>query len=98
MFAIVAIVIVVIPVAVRAPTVAVLIPPTAIAVVAILARFAQLVPRFFCLPAVTAMVFYRFMKTMIRFRDTPLAIVVIGAQSRCAGEEQKSRQRRTRQR
>src|SRR5437879_1084020 len=97
MFAIVAIVIVVIPVAFGAPAVAVFIPPTVIAAVAILARFVQFAPRLVCLPAVAAMVFDGFMKTMIRFRDTPLAIVV-GAQSGRASEEQKSRQRRTRER
>jgi hypothetical protein len=70
----------------------VFIPPTMTALPAILARFPQLMTRFFRLAAVAAMIFDSLMKAMIRFGNAPLAIVV-GAQTRGATEEQESGQR-----
>ena len=90
MFAIVPVVIVVIPVALGAPTVTVFIPPAMIAGVAILASFVQLMASVFGLAALASMMLDGFMEAMIRFGDAPLAIV-IGAQTRSAGEEQESR-------
>ena len=90
MFAIVLVVIVVVPIAVGAPTVTVFIPPAMIAGVAILASFVQLMASVVGLAALAPVMLNGFMKAMIRFGDTPLAIV-IGAQRRSAGEEQESR-------
>src|SRR6267154_2055971 len=91
MFAIIPIVIVIIPVTVRAPTVTVFIPPATIAGVAILAGFVELTASLVGLAAVATMVFNGFMETMIGPGNALLAIVV-GAQTRSASEEQKSRQ------
>jgi hypothetical protein len=95
MFAIVPVVIVVIPIAVGAPTVAVFIPPAMVAGVAILAGFVQLMASVFGLATLAPMMLDGFVKTVIRLGDAPLATVLIGAQTRSASEEQKSRQRRT---
>jgi hypothetical protein len=95
---IVAIVIVVVPVALGAPAMFVFVPPAMVVVPAILARFAQLVPRMIRLLALASMMLDGFVKAMVRFGDSLLAIVVISAQSRSAAEEQASRQRRTGQR
>jgi len=97
MFAIIPIVIVIIPVAVGAPTVTVFIPPAVIASVAILAGFVELTASTIGLAAFASMMLNGFMKTMIGPRNALLAIVV-GAQTRSAGEEQKSRQCSTGQR
>jgi hypothetical protein len=76
----------------------VFIPPAMVAGVAILAGFVQFVPGFLRLAAVAAMVFDGFVKTMIGPGDAPLAIVIMGAQTRSASEEQKSSHCRTGQR
>jgi len=91
MFAIVPIMIVIIPIAIGAPPVAVFVPPTMVAGVAILAGFVQVVASPLSLAAVATMIFNGFMKTMVSPGNALLAIV-IGAQTRSAGEEQKSRQ------
>jgi hypothetical protein len=93
----VTIVVVVVPIAVGVPTMLVFIPPAMGAVPAILARFVQFMPRMIRLFAFAAVMLDGFMKTMIGPGDAFLASVVIGAQTRCAGEEQKARQRGTRQ-
>src|ERR1700687_54160 len=98
MFAVLAIVIVIIPVAVGAPTMLVFIPPAVRAAPATLTRFVQLMASFVRLAAVASMMLDGFMKTMIRLGDAFLAIVIIGAQTRSAGEEQESRQSGTGQR
>src|ERR1700730_5918981 len=95
MFAILAIVIVVIPVALGAPTMLVFIPPTMIVAPAVVARLAQLASCMVRLLALAPMALDRFMEMMIRLRDSLLATVAIGAQTRSTGEEQKSRQRST---
>jgi hypothetical protein len=97
MFAIVAVVIVIVPVAVGAPTMAIFIPPAMAVIPAILARFAQLGARMIRLPALASMMLDRFVKTMVSLGNAVLAIV-IRAQTRSACEEQESRQRRTGQR
>jgi hypothetical protein len=75
----------------------VFIPPAMSAAPAILARLMQLGTRMIRLPAISTMMLYRLMKTMIGLGDTPLAIVIIGAQAGRTGKKQESRQRRTRQ-
>jgi hypothetical protein len=97
MVAIVAVVIVIIPVPLGAPTMAIFVPPPMTVAPAILTRFAQLGARMVRLPALASMMFDRFVKTMVSLGNAVLAIVV-GAQTRNAGEEQESRQRRTGQR
>ena len=89
MFAIVPIVVVIIPITVGVPAVTVLIPPATVSCVAILAGFVQIVPCFVGLTALASMMLNGFMKTMIGAGNALLA-VVIGAQTRCPGEEQKS--------
>jgi hypothetical protein len=89
----IAVVIVVVPIVLGVPTMLVLIPPAMGAVPAILARFVQFVPSLISLFAFAAVVLDGFMKTVIGPADATLAIVVVGAQARCAGEEQKARQR-----
>jgi hypothetical protein len=74
------------------------IPPALAAVPAPLARFVQLGTRMIRLPALPPMMFDGFMKAMIGPCDTPLAIVIIGTQTRRAGKKQESRQRGTRER
>jgi hypothetical protein len=96
--AIVSIVVAVVPVVLGAPPMLVLIPPAMIATPTIFARFVQLVPSFVRLLALAPMMLDGFMEMMIRLRDAPLASVIIGAQTRSPGEEQKSRQRSTGQR
>jgi hypothetical protein len=87
------IVVVVVPVAIGMPTMLVFIPPTMSAVPAILARLVQFMASVVRLPALTPMTLDGFVKMMIGPRNAPLASVVIGAQTRSAGEEQESRQR-----
>ncbi len=76
MFAIVSIVIVIIPVALGAPTVAVFIPPAMVAGVAILACFVELTASLVGLTAVATMVFNGFMKTMIGPGNALLATII----------------------
>jgi hypothetical protein len=95
MVAIVFIVIAVVPVVLGVPTMLVFIPPTMIVAPAIITRFAQLMPSFVRLLAFASVMLDGFMKMMVRLGDSLLATVVIGAQTRSAGEEQESRQRRT---
>ena len=87
------VVIVVIPVALGAPTMLVFIPPTMIMAPAVVARLAQFASRMVRLLALAPMVLDRFMEMMIRFRDSLLATVFTGAQTRRAAEKQESRQR-----
>jgi len=87
------IVIVVVPIVVGVPTVPVFVPPLVKVRKAILARFVQFMASVVRLLTLTPMMFDGYMKTMIGPGDPPLASIVIGAQTRCAGEEQKARQR-----
>jgi hypothetical protein len=92
------VVVVVIPIALGAPTMAVFVPPTMTVAPTILAGLAQLGASVFGLLAFASMMLDRFMKAMVGFGNASLAIVLAGAQSRCAAEEQKSRQCRPGQR
>jgi hypothetical protein len=98
MFAILPVVIVVIPVALGAPTMLVFIPPATIVAPTVVARLAQFASRVICLAAVATVVFNSFVKMMIGLRDSFLATVFSGPQTRSAAEEQKSRQHSTSQR
>ena len=91
MFAIIPIMIVVIPIAVGAPPMAIFVPPAMVPGVTILAGFVQVMASLLSLAAVATVVFNGFMETMVGPGNAFLAIV-IGAQTRSAGEEQKSRQ------
>ena len=76
----------------------VFIPPAVRVAPAIFARFVQFMTRMIRLFAFTAVMLDRFMEMMIRLRDSLLAAVFSGAQTRRAAEKQKSRQRSTSQR
>jgi hypothetical protein len=91
------IVVVIIKVVLGAPAMPVFIPPTVTVAPAVLACFVQFMTSVVRLLALSAMMLDGFMKTMIGLRDTSLAIVV-SAQTRCAGEQQKTGQRSTGQR
>ena len=93
----ISIVVMIIPIAIGTPSVAVFVPPTVAVLPAIFARFTQLVPGVIGLAALASMVLDSFMKTMIRSRNSLLAIVV-GPQSWRACEHQESRQGRSGQR
>jgi hypothetical protein len=93
MFAIVPIVVVVVPIAFGAPAMLVFIPPTMIATPAIFTSLVQFMASVFRLTALAAMMLDGFMKTMVGLGDAPLAVIVIGAQTRGAGKEQESGQR-----
>jgi hypothetical protein len=85
----VAIVIVVVPIAVGVPAVAVFIPPTVPPAPAVFPRFMQIVPRTIGLPAVPAVMLNGFVQLVIRPGDSPLAIsVVFRGRPRRSGEGQ----------
>jgi len=89
MFAIISIVIVIIPVALGAPTVPVFIPPTMVAGVAILAGFVELTASVIGLTALASMMLNSFMETMVG-PGNALLTIVIGA-ARKLGAPVKSR-------
>src|SRR5260370_36489942 len=91
----VAIVIVVIPIAIGMPAAAVFIPPAMPLVPAAFPRLVQFVPRMIRLPAVPSVILDGFVQPMIRLGDAPLAlIVVVGRRSGCSREYQHSQKRR----
>jgi len=96
-FAIVLIMVAIIPIAVGVPAVTILIPPAMAAGVAILACFVQLMASGVGLAAFASVMLDGFVETMVRPRNALLAII-IGAQTRRRGEEQKSRKCSTGQR
>ena len=89
-FAIVLVVVAIIPIAVGVPAMTVLIPPATVASVTILACFVQLTASAVGLTAFASVMLDGFMKAVIGPGDALLAIV-IGAQTGSAREEQKSR-------
>jgi hypothetical protein len=92
-FAVLLVVVAVVPVALGAPAMFVFIPPAMPATPAGFARFMQLMASLGRLAAVATVILDGFMKTVIGLGDAPLTIVVIGAQAWGAGEEQESRKR-----
>jgi hypothetical protein len=71
-----AVVIVVIPIAIGMPAMAVFIPPTMALIPAAFTRLMQIVARVIGLPAVPAVVLYGFMQPVVCLGDTPLASIV----------------------
>jgi hypothetical protein len=88
----IAVVIVIIPIAFRVPATLVFIPPSMVAVPAALPRFAQFMTRVCSLPAPIAKPCNGSVQSVIRARNAPLAIVFVGAQKRHGGEHQKASQ------
>ncbi len=91
------IMVMVIPVAVGMPTMAVFIPPPVRVRPAVFARLVQLLPRVYHLPAFPAVMFGGFVQPMIGFCDAPLARPFIGANRRWTHENQSACQRRCRE-
>src|SRR5579859_7556393 len=89
--------VVVVPIALGAPPMLVFIPPAVTAAPAIFTSFVKVATRVVRLTAVAAVVLDGLVQPMVGPRNAPLAIVVISAQARRAGEQQKSRERGTRQ-
>jgi hypothetical protein len=79
------VVIVVIPIAIGVPAVAVFIPPTMPLIPAAFARLVQIVARTISLPAVPAVMLHSFVESVVRPGDTPLASIVAlgGCPGRC---------------
>lgn len=88
----IAVVIVIIPIAFRVPATLMFIPPSMVAVPAALPRFAQFMARVCRLPAPIAMPGNGLIESVICARDAALAIVFVGAQKRHGGEHQKAGQ------
>jgi hypothetical protein len=90
----VAVVIVIIPIAIGVPAVAILIPPAMALVPATFARFVQFVPRTIGLPAFPAVMLDGFVQPVIRLGDAPLATaVVIRARTRRPGKDREANKR-----
>src|SRR2546430_11102964 len=84
-----AIVIVVIPIAIGMPAVAVFVPPAMALIPAAFACFAQFMTRTIRLPAVPAVMFHGFVEFVVRLDNAPLAAAVVIRQcTRCSGEGQ----------
>jgi hypothetical protein len=88
----IAVVIVVIPIAVRVPATLVFIPPSMVAVPAALPRFAQFMARVCSLPAPIAKPCNGSVQSVVRARNSPLAIAFVGAHQRHRGEHEKAGQ------
>jgi hypothetical protein len=84
----VAVVIVVVPIAIRAPTVAVFIPPAMAMFPTPGAGFGKLMAILRGLRAIPTMMLGGFMELVIRAGDAPLAIVVVRAQRAGTREEE----------
>jgi hypothetical protein len=83
----VAIVVVVIPIAFRVPAVAVFVPPTMARVPAVLPRFTQFVARTTRLLALPTVMLHGFVEFVVRFGDATLAtMVVIPKRTRRSGQ------------
>jgi hypothetical protein len=85
----IAVVIVLIPIAIRVPATIVLIPPSMIFLPAALARFVKLVAPTLSLLTAIAMVLDCFVQLVIGFRNTPLAAVT-GAHVRSACKQEQA--------
>src|SRR5260370_13122939 len=87
--------VVLIPVAVRVPTMIVFVPPLVCVRPAVLSRLVQLLARVYHLSAFPTVVFGGFVQPMIGFCDAPLARPFIGANRRGTHENQSACQRRS---
>jgi hypothetical protein len=91
---VIAVVIVVIPIAFGVPAMLVFIPPSMDAVPAVLPRIAQFPTRALGLPALVAMPCHGLVQFVICACNAPLAIVFVGAQKGHCREHQKAGQHR----
>jgi len=83
----VAIVVVVIPIAIGMPAVAVFVPPAMPLIPAAFPRFTQLVTSMFRLAAIPAVMFRGFVKLVVRLGDSSLTtMVVLGGCAGCSRE------------
>lgn len=89
----VAVVIVIVPVAVIMPAMAVFIPPAVVRAPTAFSRFTQFMAGMIRLPTVPAMMLDGFVESMIRLADSPLTMIVIGVSSRRCRECQQANQR-----
>jgi len=90
----VAIVVVVIPIAIGVPAAAVFVPPTMAFVPAAFSRFAQFEAGVVCLPTVPAVVFHGFVQFVVRLEDTALAtIIAFGGRTRRSRKCQHAKKR-----
>ena len=89
--------VVIIPVAVRVPTMIVFVPPFVCVQPAVLSRLVQLLARVYHLSAFPTVVFGGFVQPMIGFCDAPLAGPFISAKRRWTDENQSACQRRCRE-
>ena len=71
-----AVVVVIIPIAIGVPAVAIFIPPTVPPAPAVFPCFMQVVARMICLPAVPAVVLDGFVQFVVGLSDAPLAIAI----------------------
>jgi len=84
----------VIPIALRAPAVSVFIPPAVPLVPAVLPGFMQLMPRTIRLSAVPAVMLYGFVEFVVRLGNAVLAtIVVFGGRPGCSWKCQQAQKR-----
>ena len=91
----VAIVIVLIPIAFAMPAVAVFVPPAVPLMPAVFPRFMQFMPRTIRWSAVPAVMLHGFVQSVVRLGDAPLATVVaFGGRPRCSRECQHAEKRR----
>jgi hypothetical protein len=86
--------VVVVAVVIRAPSVGFDVPPSVAVIPTIFPRFVQFVTRMLGLAAVPTVMFDRFMEVMIGPFCPVLAFRLAGTDTWCAGEEQKTSQRR----
>jgi hypothetical protein len=87
------IVVVIIPIAIRMPTTAVLIPPAVCVRPAVLTRLVQLLARVDRLPAIPTMMVYGNVQPMVGFCDATLACPFIRSNRRYANENKSTCQR-----
>ena len=76
LYSLMAIVVVIVPIAVAVPAMAILIPPAAVLVPAAFARFVQFIPRTVGLPAVPAVMFRGFVESVVRPGNASLATII----------------------
>jgi len=86
----VAVVIVVIPIAVVMPTMSVFIPPFVVSFPAAFPFFVQFMAPMLGLVALVSVMLNGFVQFVVHMRDATLAIGVVGVQTRCTSERQKT--------
>jgi len=94
---VVVVVIMIIPITVGVPTMAVFVPPLVRVRPAIFSRFVQLLACVDCLSAVPAMMFGGFVQAVVGFCNAPLASRLVATNRRCAHENKGGCQRHCRE-